>query len=199
MRRRPSTIFHRGLHLGIVFAMGLALAASLSMAAETPEPKIGLGNGDLAPAFTLKTLDGKTLTRDGLKGKVVLLDFWATWCAPCRMALPELKDLQAKNAGKPLVIVSVSVDDTPKVVEEFARGNGMSWPQAWDRGMQVTGGVFRVDTFPSYVVIGADGRIAYRQHGWSPGRSAALLDDAVSKALAAMGKKAAQGSVTTKR
>jgi cytochrome c biogenesis protein CcmG, thiol:disulfide interchange protein DsbE len=192
MRRRTSKI----LHLGIV----LALAASLSMAAaETSEPKTGLGNGDLAPAFSLKTLDGKTLTRDGLKGKVVLLDFWATWCGPCRMALPELKDLQAKNAGKPLVIVSVSVDDTSKVVEEFTRSNGMSWPQAWDGGMQVTGGVFRVNTFPSYVVIGADGRIAYRQHGWSPGRSAALLDGAVSKALAAMGKKTSQGSVNTKR
>jgi hypothetical protein len=85
------------------------------------------------------------------------------------------------------------------VVEEFARGNDMSWPQAWDRGMQVTGGVFRVDTFPSYVVLGADGRILYRQHGWAPGRSAALLDEAVAKGLAAMGKKAASGSVATKR
>ncbi len=197
MRRRTSKI----LHLGIAFGIGCALAASLSMA-EAPAasgPKTGLHNGDLAPAFTLKTLDGKTLTRDGLKGKVVLLDFWATWCGPCRMALPELKDLQAKNTGKALVIVSVSVDDTSRVVEEFTRNNGMSWPQAWDRGMQVTGGVFRVDTFPSYVVIGADGRIAYRQHGWAPGRSAALLDEAVSKALAAVGKKAAQGNVTTKR
>jgi thiol-disulfide isomerase/thioredoxin len=197
MRRRTSRI----LHLGIVLGTGLALAASLSMA-QSPaasEPKTGLRNGDLAPAFTLKTLDGKTLTRDGFKGKVVLLDFWATWCAPCRMALPELKDLQAKNAGKPLVIVSVSVDDSSKVVEEFVRGNEMSWVQAWDRGMRVTGGVFRVDTFPSYVVLGADGRITYRQHGWSPGRSAVLLGEAVAKALSAMGKKAAQGSVTTKR
>ena len=73
MRRKTSKI----LHLGI----GLALAASLtaSAASGAPEPKTGLGNGDLAPAFTLKTLDGKTLTRDGLKGKVVVLDFWATW------------------------------------------------------------------------------------------------------------------------
>jgi thiol-disulfide isomerase/thioredoxin len=193
MRRRTSKI----LHLAIV----LALAASLGVSeiSATPEPQTGLRNGDLAPAFTLKTLDGKTLTRDDFKGKVVLLDFWATWCTPCRKALPELKDLQAKHAGKPLVIVSVSVDETSKVVEEFVRSNGMSWPQAWDRGGQVTGGVFRVDTFPSYVVLGADGRILYRQHGWAPGRSAALLDEAVAKGLAALGKTATQGSVTTKR
>jgi thiol-disulfide isomerase/thioredoxin len=187
-------IFHRGVHLGIVIALAVSLGASA-----TAEPQTGLRNGDLAPSFTLKTLDGKTLTRDGLKGKVVLLDFWATWCGPCRMALPELKDLQAKNAGKPLVIVSVSVDETAKVVEEFVRSNGMSWLQAWDRGMQVTGGVFRVDTFPSYVVLGADGRILYRQHGWSPGRSAALIDEAVAKGLAALGQKTAQGSANTKR
>ncbi len=199
MRRRP----RKTLHLGFALAMGLAVSAATATAtaASAPAaPKIGLNNGDLAPAFTLKTLDGKTLTRDGLKGKVVLLDFWATWCAPCRKALPELKDLQTKNTGKPVVIVSVSVDDSSKVVEDFVRNNGMGWPQAWDSGMRVTGGVFRVDSFPSYVVIGADSRITYRQHGWSPGRSAALLDDAVTKALAAMGKGGSpRGSVTTKR
>jgi thiol-disulfide isomerase/thioredoxin len=195
MRRRTSTI----LQLGTVLALAASLAVSAAAENPAPEPKTGLGNGDLAPAFTLKTLDGKTLTRDGFKGKVVLLDFWATWCIPCRKALPELKDLQAKHAGKPLVIVSVSVDETSKDVEEFVRGNGMSWPQAWDRGMQVTAGVFRVDNFPSYVVLGADGRILYRQHGWAPGRSAALLDEAVTKGLSAIGKKTAQGSANTKR
>src|SRR4029079_2497529 len=109
-------------------------------------------------------------------------------CVPCRKALPELKDLRQKNAGQPLVVVSVSVDDDRKVVEEFVQTHGMSWPQAWDREMQVTWGVFRVNNFPSYVVLDGEGRISYRQQGWSPGRSAALLDDAVSKALAASRK-----------
>lgn len=188
MRRRTSTIFQ----LGIV----LTLVAGLSMA---EAPKTGLRNGDLAPAFTLKTLDGKTLTRDDFKGKVVLIDFWATWCGPCRMALPELKDLQAKNAGKPLVIISVSADDSSKAVEEFVRSNDMGWLQAWDRGMKVAAGVFQVSSLPSYVVLGADGRIVYRQHGWAPVRSAALLDQAVAKGLAALGKNTAKGNAATKR
>ncbi|HEV2855894.1 MAG TPA: TlpA disulfide reductase family protein [Thermoanaerobaculia bacterium] len=201
MRRRAS----KTLSLGIVFALaaGLAVSAAASLrgqapaapAVPAPEPRTGLGNGDLAPEFTLKTLDGKTLTRDNLKGKVVLLDFWATWCAPCRMALPELKDLREKNAGQPLVIVSVSVDESSKVVEEFARSNGMSWPQAWDGDMRITGGVFRVSDFPTYVVLDSEGRVAYRQHGWAPGRSAALLDAAVSKALAAFRKSPARNDV----
>ena len=62
----------------------------------------------------------------------MLLDFWATWCGPCRKALPELKELRQKNAGQPLVVVSVSADEDRKAVEEFVRQNGMDWPQAWD-------------------------------------------------------------------
>jgi thiol-disulfide isomerase/thioredoxin len=161
--------------------------------------RTGLQIGDLAPAFTLQTLDGKTLTRDGLKGKVVLLDFWATWCAPCRKALPELKDLRQKNAGQPLVIVSVSVDQDRKLVESFAGSNGMSWPQAWDEGGRITGGVFRVNEFPSYMVLDAEGRIAYRQKGWSPGRSAAFLDAAVSKALKSVKKSPAKSDIAVRR
>jgi thiol-disulfide isomerase/thioredoxin len=191
----------RRLQLGIVFTLGVCLGAVSLGAEPTPAPvlRTGLQVGDLAPAFSLQTLDGKTLTRDGLKGKVVLLDFWATWCAPCRKALPELKDLRRKNAGQPLVIVSVSVDQDRKLIESFVSSNGMSWPQAWDREGRVTGGVFRVSDFPSYVVLDAEGRITYRQKGWSPGRSAALLDDAVSKALASSKKNPVRNDVAVRR
>ncbi|HKI05107.1 MAG TPA: TlpA disulfide reductase family protein [Thermoanaerobaculia bacterium] len=174
----------RSLQIGVVFALGICLGAAGLGAEPTPAPRTGLQVGDLAPAFSLQTLDGKTLTRDGLKGKVVLLDFWATWCGPCRQALPELKDLQKKNARQPLVIVSISVDEDRKLIESFVSSNGMSWPQAWDREGEVTAGIFRVGDFPSYLVLDAEGRIAYRQRGWGPGRSAALLEEAVSKALA---------------
>ena len=190
----------RRLRLGIVF-VGVCLGA-VSLGAEpapAPAPRTGLQIGDLAPAFSLQTLDGKTLTRDSFKGQVVVLDFWATWCLPCRQALPELKDLRQKNAGQPLVLVSVSVDENRKAIESFVSGNGMSWPQAWDREGRVTGGVFRISDFPSYVVLDAEGRIAYRQSGWSPGRSAALLDEAVSKALAASGKNPAKTDVAVRR
>jgi thiol-disulfide isomerase/thioredoxin len=190
MRRRAS----RNLQLGIALALGVCLGAA-ALAADTPAPRTGLRVGDLAPAFTFQTLEGKPLTREDLKGKVALIDFWATWCVPCRKALPELKDLRQKNAGQPLVVVSVSVDDDRKVVEEFVQTNGMSWPQAWDREMQVTWGVFRVNNFPSYVVLDGEGRISYRQQGWSPGRSAALLDEAVSKALAASRKSPVKNDV----
>jgi thiol-disulfide isomerase/thioredoxin len=164
-----------GLTLGIALTLGLCLGSAGLAAA--PQ------NGDPAPAFTLKTLDGKTMTRDSLKGKVVVIDFWATWCGPCIKALPEIKELRQKNAGQPLVVVSVSVDEQRAPVEEFVRKNGMDWPQVWDNQGQLAGKVFQVASLPSYVVIDAQGRIAYRQKGWAPMSSAALLSQAVSRAL----------------
>jgi thiol-disulfide isomerase/thioredoxin len=156
--------------------------------------------GDAAPAFTLHTLDGKTISRETLKGKVAVLDFWATWCVPCRKALPELKELRQKNAGQPLVVVSVSADEDRKSVEEFVRQNGMDWPQAWDGKGTVIGGIFGVQNLPTYVVLDANGTIAYGQRGWAPVSSARLLDQAVTKALATVTRSgAAAGSADKAR
>jgi thiol-disulfide isomerase/thioredoxin len=175
--------------IGIVFGLGafLLLPAIAAHAA----------SGEAAPPFALQTLDGKTVTRDSLKGKVVLLDFWATWCGPCLKALPELKDLRQKNAGQPLVIVSVSVDEDKKTVQDFASRNGMDWLQAWDGQMQAVS-AFRVDSFPSYVILDSEGRIAYRQKGWAPGRSAEALGAAVTRALESVHKAAAKGVASTR-
>lgn len=170
-------------HLRPGIAILCLLAAALPAAAQAPSNRMGPQVGDLAPAFSLETLDGKTLTRDNLKGKVVVLDFWATWCVPCLRALPELKDLKKKNASQPLVVVSVSVDDNKKAVEEFVRGHAMDWPQVWDAGMNATVGLFRVQNFPTYIVIGADGRIVTRAQGWSPGRTAMQINSAVERSL----------------
>jgi thiol-disulfide isomerase/thioredoxin len=159
------------------------LAAVLPAAAQAPSRRAVPKAGDLAPAFSLQTLDGKTLTRENLKGKVVVLDFWATWCAHSVRAMPELKDLKKKNAAQPVVVVSVSVDDNKKAIEEFVRTHAMDWPQAWDPGMETTMSVFGVQSFPTYIVIGADGRIVTRAQGWTPGRTAAQVNGAVEKSL----------------
>jgi thiol-disulfide isomerase/thioredoxin len=175
--------------IGIAFVLGAVLLL--------PAVAAFGASGEAAPPFSLQTLDGKTVTRDSLKGKVVLLDFWATWCVPCLKALPELKDLRQKNAGQPLVIVSVSVDEDKKTVQDFASRNGMDWLQAWDGQMQAVS-AFRVDSFPSYVILDSEGRIAYRQKGWSPGRSAAALGAAVTRALESVHKPAAKGVASTR-
>ena len=173
MTRNAAIYIRLGIALLCLVALGTAAAAG-------PQP---LRIGDPVPPFSLQTLDGKTLDIASLKGKVVLLDFWATWCGPCRQAMPELKALLQKNTGKPLVVVSVSADEDRKAPEEFARANGMTWIQAWDGQGKVIGGVFGASGLPSYVVIDADGRIAYLMKGWAPSSSSMMLSQAVSRAL----------------
>lgn len=73
------------------------------------------GQGPLAPDFNLKDLGGKEVTLGQYRGKVVLLDFWATWCPPCRAAIPELIDLQHKFKKQGLVIMGISMDDPRRV------------------------------------------------------------------------------------
>jgi peroxiredoxin len=169
MTRSAGTNIRRGIVFLCLLACSLAAGAV----------KIG----DPTPAFNLQTLDGKTVSIASYKGKVVLLDFWATWCGPCRKALPELKDLLQKNTGKPLVVISVSADENAKAAQEFVRANGMTWPQALDSQGKVAYGVFGIESLPSYVLIDAQGRIAYLMKGWAPFSTSALLSQAVSRTL----------------
>jgi len=86
----------------------------------------------LAPAFSVSTVDGRQISMDDLQGKVVLLDFWATWCGPCREALPHIRNVAKKFQGQPLVILSVSLDSDEE--REFIGKNEMNWPQYRDGG-----------------------------------------------------------------
>ena len=167
---------------GTILTLGICLLASTAAFAAQ------VAAGEASPVFSFKTLDGKTLSRDNLKGKVVVLDFWATWCIPCIKGLPELKELRQKNSGRPLVIVSVSGDDSEKTVKDFITKNRMDWPQVWDGGMNVAA-AFRVSSLPTYIVLDHEGRIAYRQNGWAPNHSS--LSTAVSRALDAVRKTSA--------
>jgi peroxiredoxin len=117
-----------------------------------------LARARMAPAFAVTTTDGKRITMDGLQGKVVLLDFWATWCAPCREALPRIRNVARKFQGEPLVVLSVSVDTDQDKWKDFIVKNEMTWPQSCDNGF--TGPVakmFGVNSIPHTFTIDADG------------------------------------------
>jgi peroxiredoxin len=88
----------------------------------------------MAPAFSVTTTEGQQISMDDLQGKVVLLDFWATWCAPCREALPHMRNVAKKFQGQPLVILSVSLDSDEGKWKEFIGKNEMTWPQYCDGG-----------------------------------------------------------------
>jgi thiol-disulfide isomerase/thioredoxin len=117
-----------------------------------------LARARMAPAFAVTTADGQRISLDDLTGKVVLIDFWATWCTPCREALPRINEVAKKFQGQPLVVLSVSVDSDEQKWKDFIAKNEMMWPQYFDGGF--TGPVarlFGVRAIPNTFTIDADG------------------------------------------
>ena len=117
-----------------------------------------LARARMAPPFAVTTTDGQRVSLDDLRGKAVLIDFWATWCAPCREALPHMREIAEKFQGQPLVMLSVSLDDDERKWKDFVAKNEMTWPQYRDGGF--TGPVaslFYVRAIPQTFTIDADG------------------------------------------
>ena len=134
-----------------------------------------------APEFSFAGLDGSPVRLQDLRGKVVLLDFWATWCEPCVQALPELKSLAREKSGEPFVLVSVSADEDRAALEAFVAKHQMSWKQCWDETDQ-SGSLFGVTAFPSYLLLDPEGAVLYSSVG-SSFRGTARLFSEVDRAI----------------
>ena len=116
----------------------------------------------MAPDFSLPQLSGERLDLSAYRGKVVLLDFWATWCDPCRDEIPRFVDLQNKYRDQGLQIIGVSMDDGPEPVRDFYQRFKMNYPVVMGTAQtgELYGGVLGL---PIAYVIGRDGRI-YAKH-----------------------------------
>jgi thiol-disulfide isomerase/thioredoxin len=86
----------------------------------------------VARAFKVKSNAGDELSLEKFKGKVVLLDFWASWCAPCRIEMPEVKKIWKKYGGEQFVIVGVNLDSNRAAFEGYMKQEGLTWPQYYD-------------------------------------------------------------------
>jgi thioredoxin-like negative regulator of GroEL len=120
-----------------------------------------------APDFEAVLADGRTVSLEGLRGKVVLIDFWATWCGPCRDAIPELKELVRMHGERGLVVLSISVDEDEAAWRRFLQKNGMTWLQCRD-GQHELSRRFDVHSFPTYIVLDGEGVIRHRLGGTDP-------------------------------
>jgi thiol-disulfide isomerase/thioredoxin len=119
------------------------------------------------PQFEAKTLDGRTVSTESLRGKVTLIDFWATWCGPCRAELPHLKDAYAKYKDRGFEIVGVSLDiakdGDASAFKAWCAENGVTWPQVFD-GKHWEAGLakqFSVKSIPFPLLVGRDGKVAF--------------------------------------
>lgn len=123
-----------------------------------------IGKESLAPDFSLPDLTGQKLDLSSYRGKVVLLDFWATWCDPCREEIPHFVELQNKYSDRGLQIIGVSMDDGPEPVREFYQRFKMNYPVVMGNAQtgELYGGVLGL---PIAFLIGRDGRISAKHIG----------------------------------
>ncbi|HMD61387.1 MAG TPA: TlpA disulfide reductase family protein [Opitutaceae bacterium] len=121
-----------------------------------------------APAWKLKDLDGKVVTSEQFKGKVVVVDFWATWCGPCRKEIPGYVDLQRKYAADGLAFVGISVDeDGPKVVKKFVEEHGMNYTVVMADD-SVVSAFAPIEGYPTTFIIDREGMIRAKKLGSRP-------------------------------
>ena len=126
-----------------------------------------LGRANLAPDFRLTTLQGRDISLKDLRGDIVVLDFWATWCPPCRDSVSELKELTRKYANAKIIVISISGDEDEQAWRNFVATKRMDWPQYRDSNGALMH-AFAVRAFPTYMVIDGDGVIKERIVGANP-------------------------------
>ncbi|MFH1032723.1 MAG: redoxin domain-containing protein [Chloroflexota bacterium] len=134
-------------------------------------PVEGIRKGNLAPDFQLQSLDGNTVSLSGLRGKPVLLNFWATWCPPCRKEMPYLQQIYNDWTSKGLVLLEIDVGETPATVNEFMKNNNLSMPVLLDVQKEVTR-KYGIGAIPTTFFIDIDGIIQERVEGAFPNKLA---------------------------
>jgi peroxiredoxin len=124
--------------------------------------------GQPAPDFTLRGNSGANLKLKEQRGKVVLINFWATWCGPCRQEMPLLDALYKRYRDAGFVLLGVNVDDSPDKARTMARGLGVSFPVLFDANKAVSRS-YQVSGMPTTVIVDRDGKVRYLHRGYRPG------------------------------
>ncbi len=135
-----------------------------------------------APDFRLKALTGEDITLSAYRGKVVLLDFWATWCGPCMQSVPELVRIQEKYRDKGLVVLGVSMDTLSEAddgqIQKFMRTFGINYPVMRDDG--TVSSAYYGDSpaaIPTMHIINPEGKIIETISGFSPGALPEIIEE----------------------
>ncbi len=142
----------------------LGIAAGLLLASAT-------GAGEIsgpAPNFSLPSRSGEQVSLEDLKGQVVMINFWATWCAPCRQEMPHLEALHQRYSNLGFTLLGVNVDKDTSGVEKFLAQTPVSFKVLFDSANEVSE-LYDVIAMPSTVMVDREGNLRYMHHGYQPG------------------------------
>jgi cytochrome c biogenesis protein CcmG/thiol:disulfide interchange protein DsbE len=128
----------------------------------------GVNQGNLAADFTLETVDGTEVALSDYRGNVVMINFWATWCPPCRAEIPDFEAAYQARQDDGFVVLGINVEEPREAVALFAQAIGMSYPVLLDRGGQVMK-MYRAPGLPVSLFIDRDGVIRVRHVGFLTG------------------------------
>lgn len=142
----------------------LALLCCSLLSAVAAAKELKPWSGGRTPPLVLRDIDGKSHNLADYRGQVVLVNFWATWCEPCRDEMPSIQRLKVKLAGKPFVVLAVNLDEPESRIRNFLSKMPLDFPVLVDQEKAVTK-AWKVRVLPMSFIVGRDGRIRYSLTG----------------------------------
>ncbi len=121
-----------------------------------------------APVFALQTRDGKTMSLEDFRGEVVMINFWATWCGPCRQEMPLLEEIYQRYNKLGFTLLGVNVEEHSNDADRFLAETPVSFPILYDPSNEVSK-QYGVSAMPSTVIVDREGNVRYLHHGYQPG------------------------------
>ena len=155
--------------------MAFAVMPNVAMAQDDIEATTLIKKGDKAPDFTVEMFDGEQVTLSKLKGKVVLINFWATWCPPCRQELTHVqKEIIDHFKGQDFVFLPISRGEKKSVVEAFREKTGYTFPMGLDPTQEIFK-KYASNYIPRNFVVGKDGKVIYVSVGFEPAEFESMI------------------------
>jgi len=157
----------------VVSRPGVIRRAALALAFVVANAAFAAGIGDTAPPFALRDARSDILSLQTLRGQIVYVDFWASWCGPCRRSFPWMNEMQKRYGGRGLAIVAINVDSDPADAARFLERNPAQFAVAYDAA-GATPLAYAVQEMPSSYLIDARGKVVEVEHGFRDERKEAL-------------------------
>lgn len=171
--------FSRKVYIALAACIVMLAVAPMTASAQSQEDQIKattlINQGDKAPDFTVEMFNGEKITLSQLKGKVVLINFWATWCPPCRQELTHVqKEIIDHFKGQDFVFLPISRGEKKSVVEAFREKTGYTFPMGLDPTQEIFK-KYASNYIPRNFVVGKDGKVIYVSVGFEPAEFANMI------------------------